>query len=928
MNFIMNLKSRKSILFGLLLFFVLPLHAQISVAVAQCEKKINPVGVPVNGIKFSWQTVSKERNQIQTAYELVVASTKEALLAGRYDMWNSGIVQDKQSLFIPYKGEKIKPARKYYWKIRVWDKNSKPSAWSTANYFITALEGTEDWNSAKWIGYEELADSMRVAPGAENALSVGSKLKQRAIVPYFRKKFSTERKIRQALIFISGLGQYELSINGKKIGNNFMTPGWTYYDKKVFYNIYDVTKNVSNGNNAIGVLAGNGFYYINRERYIKMVTGFGFPKMICKLQIEYTDGSYKNIVSDESWKTSASPITFTSIYGGEDYNAQLEQKGWNASSFDDTKWKQAMLVKAPTQNLVAEQDYPVKIKDSFAVKTIKEPQPGKYIYDFGQNISGIIEIKVKGQKGQTIRFTPGELLNNQQMPDQSATGDPFYFTYTLKGDGIEIWRPAFTYYGFRYVLVEGAMPASSSVSEGPKIISLLSLHNRNSTPASGSFQCSNPLFNQINELIRWAIKSNMQSVITDCPHREKLSWLEQDHLMGNSIHYNFDIYHLYKKLVQDMIESQLPDGMVPDIAPELVVFSGGFRDSPEWGSASVIVPWLIYTLYGDKEMIEQAYPMMKKYVAYLKGKSADNIMSHGLGDWYDYGPLPPGEAQLTPKALTATAIYYYDVLLMQKMAALFEKKEDTQMYKQLGADIKATFNRNFFNATTKVYSTGSQTAMAMPLCLGLVEEPYRNKVLQNLVDSIDAGNKALTAGDIGFHYLIQALDEGFASQLIFDMNNRNDVAGYGYQLKKGATALTESWSAMEAVSNNHLMLGHIMEWFYSGLAGIAQEQNSIGFNHIKIRPQVVGDIVSAKGSFQSPYGLIVSDWKKNGNKFLLKLSIPVNTRATVYLPALPSSLIKEKGIHISKNTGVKLVDNKEGIATIQVGSGNYVFEVK
>ena len=919
------------VIYFALIFLFVNVQAQLNVAAAKCENKINPLGVPLTAIYFSWQLSSNQNNMLQKNYQLVMSSTKKDLMAGKYDVWNSGMVNSGQSIFVAYKGVKLNPAQKYYWQVKVWDQNNRSSLFSTPQYFITGLGETSDltaaqagWEGAKWIGYQELPDSMRVSPGVANPASLGNKLKERAIVPLFRKNFSANKKVKLALVFIAGLGQYELNINGKKTGNNFMTPGWTYYDKKCFYNVYDITKDLVNGSNAIGVTVGNGFYYINRERYIKMVTGFGFPKMICTIKIEYADGSIKNVISDDSWKTAPSPITFTSIYGGEDYDAQLEQQGWDMPSFNDTKWKPARLVKTPAAPLEAEQDYPIKIMDSFTVKKIIQPQSGGYVYDFGQNISGIVEIKVKGKKGQTVKLTPGELLNQQQLPNQAASGYPYYYTYTLKGDGVEIWRPKFTFYGFRYVLVQGSVTANSGNSNLPKILSLVSLHNRNSSPATGSFECSNQLFNKINELIRWAIKSNVQSVITDCPHREKLSWLEQDYLMGKSIHYNYDVYLLFKKLVQDMKEAQLPDGMVPDIAPELVVFSGGFRDSPEWGSAAVILPWLIYTLYGDEKIIEDAYPMIQKYVAYLKNKSTQNIVSYGLGDWFDYGPKEPGEAQLTPKALTASAIYYYDVLLVQKMAALLNRKDDEMMYQQSEKEIKTAFNNNFFNNTTKVYSTGSQTAMAMPLCFGLVEEADRKKVLQNLVDSIYKNNKALTAGDVGFHFLVQALDEGGASQLLYDMNNRNDVAGYGYQLKKGATALTESWAALEEVSNNHLMLGHIMEWFYSGVAGIGQEKKSIAFKQIKIRPQLVGDITFAKGSFNSPYGWIKTAWKKESKKFLLHVEIPVNTTSNVYLPATVVSAVYLNGEKVSSNK-IKMED---GGVVIAVGSGKYNFEVR
>jgi alpha-L-rhamnosidase len=431
------------------------------------------------------------------------------------------------------------------------------------------------------------------------------------------------------------------------------------------------------------------------------------------------------------------------------------------------------------------------------------------------------------------------------------------------------------------------------------------------------------LFNRIYTLIGWAIKSNMQSVITDCPHREKLSWLEQDYLMGKSIHYNYDIYQLYRKLVADLVDAQYKNGLVPDIAPEFVEFEGGFRDSPEWGSSAVILPWLLYTWYGDMDIVKQAYPMAKKYVAYLKAKSNKHILSHGLGDWYDYGPRPPGEAQLTPKELTATSIYYYDVVLCSKMAGLLNQEQDSLLYDHMAAEIKKNFNATFFNTASKVYATGSQTAMAMPLSVGLVAEKDKHGVLKNLVDSIYANGKALTAGDIGFHFLVQALDEGGASQLIYDMNNRDDVAGYGYQLKKGATALTESWAALEEVSNNHLMLGHIMEWFYSGLAGISQEPGSVAYRNLKIRPQPVGDITQAKARFHAPYGWITTAWTNEKDRFTLQVQIPVNAVARVYLPVSANSRIYINKV-LQEKSRIKIQD---GTAILQIGSGTNVFEV-
>lgn len=861
-----------------------------------CEHRPAPNGVDVLMPSFSWQITTSQKDYLQSAYQFQIADDPASLST-------QTIIKSNQPVHT-VKG--LLPAHRYYWRVQVWDQHHHATGWSEIASFTTGLYTAADWDHAKWIGYEELPDSMIQVPGVHSGEDKGpdkNKAKQRPVIPLFRKTFKTDRTVKSALIFISGLGQYELTINGKKAGDNFLAPGWTYYDKRALYNTYDITDLLHKGDNAIGVIVGNGFYNINKERYRKLSIAFGMPKMICKVLITYNDGTTKTMVSGSDWKTSPSPITFASIYGGEDYDANLEQKGWDQPFFQDATWKNALLVKAPKGLLEAEKDYPVKVTDILHVKSVSKPVDSIYMYDFGQNASGIVELKVKGRKGQTIKLTPAELINDKKLANQKATGKPYYFSYTLKGDGVETWRPRFTYYGFRYVQVTGAVPDTAK-GDLPVITGLNFLHTRNSTPSAGTFECSNTLFNQIYELILWAIKSNMQSVVTDCPHREKLSWLEQDYLMGTSIQHNFDIYQLYKKLVYDMMDAQTTEGLVPDIAPEFVFFDDGgfgFRDSPEWGSAAVILPWLIYKWYGDKEVMRTAYPMMKKYVEYLQSRSANNILSYGLGDWFDYGPARPGVAQLTPKSLTATAIYYYDISLLAKMAALLDNKDSTK-WMQLATEVKQTFNAQFFNTRTKVYATGSQTAMAMPLCIGLVNEADRKDVFKNLVDSIIHDGKKLTAGDIGFHFLVQALQEGGASQLIYDMNYRNDVPGYGFQLAKGATALTESWQALAEVSNNHLMLGHIMEWFYNGLAGINQSEGSVGYRDIVIRPEVVGDISYVKGSYNSLYGTIRSEWKKEGNVFSLYVQIPANTTATIYLPDHKTVIKKGSGEYHFKCT--------------------------
>lgn len=895
----------------------------------KCNNLMNPVGTDSNPL-FNWIVTSTRHGARQIAYQIILDTDPHNLKSPDKCLWNSGIINSSETSWIRYSGPELKPANKYFWRLRIWDENGNPSGWSKTTSFITGLFNDSRWNDAKWIGFENISDSLLLVPGVHGSGDdLGEIAKIRTVIPYFRKEFNIEKKLTRALVFISGLGQYELYINGEKTGDTFLSPGWTDYNKTCYYNSYDITEDLKPGNNCMGVITGNGFYNINRERYRKLVIAYGAPKMILKMILRYEDGSTKTITSDETWKTSESPLIFSSIYGGEDYDARLEQPGWADPGFDDSGWKYALHVKRPEGTLRPEKDYPLKIMQVFDPDKITSINDTLHVFDFGQNASGIIKMKVKGQPGQSVRIIPGELIDTLSLVSQKASGSPYWFNYVLRGGELEIWTPRFTYYGFRYVQVEGAVPAGKpNPGKLPVISELQFLHTRNSSPVVGKFKCSNILFNSIYELINWAIKSNLASVATDCPHREKLGWLEQTHLMGNSIKYIYDIHNLFDKIIDDMIEAQLDEGLVPDIAPEYVPFAGGFRDSPEWGSACIILPWYMYEWYGDLNAIKKAYPMMKKYLRYLENMSADNILSHGLGDWYDLGPEFPGEAQLTPQEVTATSIFYYDARLLAEMAGLIGKKEDEVIYKNLAEKIRAAFNKRFFDPESKVYSTGSQTAFAMPLFFGMVDEKYHKETVVNLVNSIVEDNMALTAGDIGYRYLLRVLEREGYSQIIYEMNSRNDVPGYGFQISRGATALTESWAALKEVSNNHMMLGHLMEWFYSGLAGIRQMPGSKAYEHVLIAPEIVGDLNWVDASCRTINGIISSSWKITNNNLIMKVSIPPNCRATIRIPQADPGKIILNEAPLESSDIIKITGKDNNMIYCECSSGNYLFKTK
>lgn len=914
-----------------LLFLLLPLGLlaqSLRVLNLQCENKTNPLGIESLKPKLSWQIQSDARNTMQTAYRVLVAGDAAKLAGNNADVWDSGKVPSRASLQVSCNGKPMQAAKTYYWKVMVWDNHGKASAWSSTASWQIGLLTKKDWYGADWIAYDRLPDSLAIVPfyhgKGPKKLGVAND-----VLPLIRKNFNVDGKLKKATLYLCGLGHFELSLNGKKVGDHFLDPGWTKYDKQALYLLFDVTKQLIAGKNTIGVMLGNGFYYIPRDRRYRKLTGaFGYPKMICRLMLEYDSGRVDNVVSDGSWKTAPSPITFSSIYGGEDYNANLEQAGWNTNNFDDSTWRDVVKVDGILE-LSTQMAEPLKIMQELKPQSKKQLANGAWIYDVGQNFSGIPQISVQGKKGDTVRIVPAELVNEDGSANQKASGSPHYYDYVLKGNGVETWHPLFTYYGFRYLQVQGAVPQGEiNASKRPLIVDIKGLHTRNSAETVGSFACSNELFNKTFKLIDWAMKSNMASVFTDCPHREKLGWLEEAHLVGSSLHYNYDIVGLARKCINDMRISQTEDGLIPEISPEYVKFDEPFRDSPEWGSNAVILPWYVYQWYGDKEVLAQNYEMIKRYLAYLDKKSKNHLLYQGLGDWYDLGPNPPGVSQLTPQGITATSLYYYDLDIAGKIATLLGKTDDAASYTKLAIEVKQAYNQKFFNADTKQYGTGSQAANAMSVYAGLVERQYKGAVVSNIVKDIRGRGNALTAGDIGYRYLLRVLDDEGRSDVIYDMNSRADVPGYGYQLAHGATALTESWAALPSVSNNHFMLGHLMEWFYSGLAGIRPADDAIAFNKIEIRPETVGNVTWAKANYKSPYGNISGSWEKGRGLFKLEVSIPANTTASIFLPVKNNATIMVDGQNIKTRHDLKFIGYHDGKAEIKVGSGNYTFIAK
>lgn len=726
-----------------------------------------------------------------------------------------------------------------------------------------------DFCDARWIAMD--ADSTILFPHIhllKAKSEQGVSLKQYQM-PLLSKTVALKaEKVRRAWVDICGLGQYELFIDGQRQGDGLLNPGWTMYNRRLLYNEIDVTDAAANAKPGtqgpelhVEVALGGGMYDIPVQGYHKMAGSCGAPKMLFCLHVAYDDGRTDTFVSDATWMARPGHVRFTSIYAGEWYDATFEGKA-KPVVLTRPHWDVPLEKQQPGTTVHVRQELPAT-----------QVSPG--LYDTHQNCSGIVRIKVKGRRGQSIRLRPAELVKDGHVFQRITPN--YEWKYTLRGDDDgETWQPQFTYNGFRYVEV--------TADEGVELQELTGLHTTADTPEVGRFECSDTLFNQIHTLIDWAVRSNMVSITTDCPTREKLGWQEQNHLMAYSMMYRYDMRALMNKIADDLADSQHADGAIPAIAPEYVRFQegSGFDDTPEWGASFVLCPWYTYLWYGDDSAMRRHYDAMKRYIGYLASRAEAGILDYGLGDWYDIGPDRPGKAQLTSVALTATAMYYYELHTMQKIARHLGREADERQFAETAAKVRQAFHKRFYVGGESVYENGSQTGLAMALYMGLVTDSTRQAALNALVRDIERRNYALTAGDVGFRYVVQALQQAGRSDIIYLMNRSSDIPGYAYQLKQGATALTESWQAYDNVSNNHLMLGHLMEWLYSGLGGIRYG----GGGPVVIAPQMVGDVTWAKTSLQTPHGRVSCHWTSNADHtvWTVEVDIPSGSRFEVHLP--------------------------------------------
>lgn len=891
----------------------------------RCEYAGNPLGIDIAQPRLSWKLASQQRGARQTAYQIQVFSYAALAATNKPpDLWDSGKVNSDETLLIRYGGKELTTSQQAFWMVRVWDQTDQPSKWTDLQVWTMGLVGTNDLK-AEWI----------CAPATTESLLL-------------RKEFAVKPGLRRAIAHVTGLGQYEMSLNGKKFGKDLLSPGWTDYNDTILYDTHDITRQLRKGANAVGLTLGNGMHHVERRhRFAKFTGSFGPQRALCQIELEYTDGTKELVVTDDSWRVHPGGITYNSIYGGEDFDARLYPKGWNEPGFKDQSWQNAVEVVRPVSKLsghsvASEPLREIEFNLPFSEQKLSDTVT---VYDFGQNASYMPRLRVSGPAGSTVRLIPAEVINADGSIQRSTMGSTnrgiSWWQYTKATDQTEEWFPQFYYVGCRYLQAElipagragSPLPADGApgvtrptTNDLPRIDSLEGVIVHSTATPAGTFECSNPLLNRIRDLVRWAQRANMVSVLTDCPHREKLGWLEQYHLNGPAIRYEFDLARMFTKGMNDMANAQTDTGLIPNIAPEYTEFKGAFRSSPEWGSAFLIVPWQQYQFNGDLDLFRTHYSKMKRYFAYLENSASNHIVHLSLGDWFDLGPKKSGASQNTPPPVTATAFYYHDAWILSQAAALLGKTNEAREFAAKAETIRSAFNEKFFDATKGTYATGSQCANALPLVVGIVEPAHSNAVLTALVKDVEARDAQMTAGDIGYRYLLQALAQGGRSDLIYRMINQDEKPGYGHMLKKGATSLTEAWDANLTTSHNHFMLGHITEWFYKDLAGIDCDLSGPGFKKIILKPSPVGDLTWVKASYDSVRGKISSHWKRAGERFTLEVEIPPNTSATVFIPAKPSAKVTAGGTSLDQSTGVKFLRDAGDRKVVTIQSGHYVFE--
>ena len=892
----------------------------ISVSNLQCEMLSNPLGIDVLQPRLSWQIMSNQTELEQTAYHILVASTPEKLEANQADLWDSGKISSNASVNVIYKGKKLDNKDEAYWKVKIWT-NKGETNWSKTAHWSMGILTYADWKSTRWIGYNQLF------PG--DTVGQFSKLSAR----YIRKQINLKKNIKNAKVYIMGMGLYEFYINGEKIGNQVLAPVPTDYTKNVKYNVFDVTSQLKQGDNVLGTILGNGRFFAMRQEYKPYkIQSFGFPKMALQLDVEYIDGTSETIKTDESWKfTPYGPIRSNNEYDGETYDARNELPNWNKVGFDDSNWLNLMWVQEPGGFFEAQMTPNMKVMDSVKPISITATKRGTYILDMGQNMVGWLQLKVKGTRGDKITMKFAESLQEDgslyiaNLRDARVTDE-----YILKGEGEEIWEPKFVYHGFRFVEISG-------FKYKPSLDNFIGNVVYDAMETTGSFECSNTTMNQIFKNAYWGIRGNYKGMPIDCPQRnERQPWLGDRTTGAYGESFLFDNQTLYAKWLDDIKFSQTLDGGIPDVAPAFWRYYG---DGVTWQGAYIKVADMLYNQFADESVIKNHYPYMKKWMDYMEA----NYLKHDLmtkdkyGDWC----VPPESleiirsqdpSRLTDGEVLSSAFYYHLLQIMKKFANIIDaNKADIAHYDELSERIKAAFNKKYLNEATFSYANNTVTANVLPLAFGMVPKGLEAKVFQNMVHEIEVTKQGhISTGVVGTQFLMRTLTEYGRGDLAYKLASNKTYPSWGYMVENGATTIWELWNGNtadpEMNSQNHVMLlGDLLVWYYEHMAGIKSNPELPGFKQIIMKPDFKAGLSYVNASYTSAYGLIKSHWKKSKSNLVWEIIVPANSSALVYLPTNNASKVtlNNKKLNGSSNQ----FSEENDYLKITLKSGTYTLKV-
>jgi alpha-L-rhamnosidase len=889
----------------------------------RCEGFTSPLAIDVPTPRLSW-IIPPRRGILQTGYQILVASKPSLLLEERANLWNSGKVGSSNSIGTRYGGKPLTSGLKCYWKVRIWDENGKVSDWSKPDSWNEGLLTSADWQGAQWIGSDLKLKPYQTALkaltdfgmepeteiwGIADSLRKIGKSVTEAPAVYLRKEVNLSKTVTRATAYICGLGLFELSVNGKKVGDHLLDPAFTDYEKRVEYQAFDVTSKLVHGKNALGVILGNGWYNLITPHVLRFYAAdyINTPRLLFRLALEYSDGTQESVVSGPDWLfTTDGPIRFNCVLAGETYDATMEMPGWDKPQFSAQGWKDALPLDAPGGKLVRQMLYPVRKHEEIPAVHV-ERLDSVWRFDLGVETAGWARIRVHGARGQKLMIrlpgAPSHTLGRYQTEE-----------LILSGKGEEVYEPRFCYAGFRYVDIEG-------LTYQPKASDVTGIAISSDFPRAGNFACSDERLNRLQKILLRTVRNYVIHIPND-PTREKAGWTQDIESGFYQTAYNFDVLAMYEKWQRDFMDEVHPNGYMPPVAPGR--FDGPTINGPWWGGVIIYHPWILYQFYGDTTILAESYPTMKRYFGWLRTQAKDHVITWGLGDWLEVGAVLARPVH-TPVPLTSTAAYCWFAQILSHTATLTGNSDEARSYALLADSIRAAYNKTFFNPQTGMYASGSQTSQLISLMCGLVPDDRMELVKQKLFERVALDKNHLTTGFVGTPVLLPMLAEMGRGDLAWSIATQTDYPSFiDAVLNRKNTVMKEDWTG--GLVQMPSLQGPIGTWFYHSLAGIRTSKDAPGFKKIIICPETAGTLNWVKGSYVTPYGEVKSSWKREAGSFKLIVLIPGNTTATVSLPAGSAASVKESGKPLDKVDGVKLLRMEGGRAVIEVGAGEYAFE--